>query len=464
LVILHSGLIRHSSIRDSDFESNCMAGKVSSNPNEFLLPDLGEGLAEADLVEWCVQPGQHVHDGDVLAKMETAKALVEVYSDRSGLIHQLHGKPGEQIKVGAVLVTYAGQGGPNGASMNSDSSNIAAKSAASTAPAEEAREDAGTVVGSISGEDYSATPGKVRATPAVRALARELDVDLEQVTGTGFGGRIVKSDVEAAANGRKVARKSSAAIKTPSQKPDEPARRESPIPDGQDEVRVPFKGIRREIARRLSESINTAVHFTVMDEADVSELEVLRRRLMSASREKISYLPFVALAVTKALREAQFAPVNSTVDDDKQEIVHHRSVHLGIATDTENGLMVPVIRNCESLGVFQIGRKIAELARGCRERSIPREDLSGSTFTISNFGSLAGRFATPVINYPEAGILAVGRARDGVVARNGMIGVGKLLPLSLSCDHRVVDGGVAATMLARVIELLQSPDELIPAK
>ncbi|HWP41535.1 MAG TPA: 2-oxo acid dehydrogenase subunit E2, partial [Tepidisphaeraceae bacterium] len=153
----------------------------------------------------------------------------------------------------------------------------------------------------------------------------------------------------------------------------------------------------------------------------------------------------------------------STVDDQNQEIIQHRRVHLGIATDTESGLMVPVIRDADTLGVLELARRIAQLAKAARDRCLPREQLTGSTFTISNFGSYAGRFGTPIINYPEAGILAVGRAREGVVVRQGMIGVGRLLPLSLSADHRVIDGGTAATALAKIIELLQNPDELLPA-
>jgi len=150
------------------------------------------------------------------------------------------------------------------------------------------------------------------------------------------------------------------------------------------------------------------------------------------------------------------------VDDKKQEIVQHRPVHLGIATDTDSGLMVPVIRNADRMGVLEISRHIARLAHAARDRSIPANELSGSTFTISNFGSLGGRFGTPIINYPEAGILAIGRAREGVVVRRGMLGVGKLLPLSLSADHRVIDGATSASALAKIIELLQSPDELLP--
>jgi pyruvate dehydrogenase E2 component (dihydrolipoamide acetyltransferase) len=289
-------------------------------------------------------------------------------------------------------------------------------------------------------------------------------VDIEQVRGTGIGGRVTMRDVEQASTTR------SRGPSTPARRPPpgapparpEPRRTTFTVPAGQDQVRTPFKGVRRVIADRLSQSVHTAVHFTVMDEADITELDVLRRRLIAATGEKLSYLPFVAVAVAKALREPEYARMNSTVDDEKQEIVTHRSVHLGIATDTDNGLMVPVIRDADQMGVIELGRHISDRAAKARDRSIAKEDLYGSTFTISNVGSLAGRFATPIINYPEVGILAVGRARDGVVVRDQMLGVGKLLPLSLSCDHRVVDGGAAALLLARVIELLQKPDSLIP--
>ena len=223
--------------------------------------------------------------------------------------------------------------------------------------------------------------------------------------------------------------------------------------------------MRRAIAEHLRHSVSNAVHYTVMDEADVSELDELRRKLMAASNEKISFLPFVAFAVCRVLSGklgAPYARLNATVDDDRQEIVQHRPIHLGIATDTDNGLMVPVIRNADRMGVLEISRHIARLAKSARDRSIPPNELMGSTFTISNFGSLGGRFGTPIINYPEAGILAVGRAREGVVVRRGMLGVGKLLPLSLSADHRVIDGATASSALAKMIDLLQTPDELLP--
>ena len=228
---------------------------------------------------------------------------------------------------------------------------------------------------------------------------------------------------------------------------------------------MPFRGVRRTIANRLKESIAQTVHFTVMDEADVTALDGLRRKLGAASGEKVSFLPFVAAAMARVLLDQRFRVLNSTTDDKSEEIIQHRSVHMGIATDTDNGLMVPVIRDTDRLGVLEIGRAIAQIADGARTRSIPREQLMGSTFTISNVGSHAGRFATPILNYPEVGILAVGRGREGMVVSKGSFRVGLLLPLSLACDHRVVDGATAALALAEIVRMLQEPDGLLaPAR
>lgn len=467
--------------------------KAASNPNDFILPDLGEGVHEAELIKWRVSVGQAVNEHDILADMETDKALVEVPSPRSGVISVLHGKEGEILKVGNPLVSFAGEGGaaaPAAAPAAAASTNGKhAPAAAAAAPKAEEREDAGTVVGAVGGSlgGVSAAPGKALATPAVRRLARDLGVNIDAVAGTGMGGRVLEKDVRsAAAGGARPAAAPAPAVHAPAAPaapaarpavaPPAPAARPAAAPaaasapapaaaaitfaPGAETERIPFRGVRRTIANRLRESVSQTVHFTVMDEADVTALEGLRKKLAAASGEKVSFLPFVASAVCRCL-SGEFGQFNSTTDDKAEEIIRHRGVHLGIATDTEHGLMVPVIRDCDRLGVLEIGRHIAHVADSARNRTAPREMLSGSTFTISNVGSHAGRFATPIINYPEVGILAVGRARDGVVVRNGMMGVGKLLPLSLACDHRVVDGAAAALMLARIIELLQSPDQLL---
>lgn len=431
-----------------------MSPKPDPSPRDFCLPDLGEGLEEAELVQWEVQVGQEVKENDIVAKMETAKALVDVPSPRDGVIAALHAKPGQAVKVGSPLVSFEGPAQEENAPrmVEQTAAPVAAESEgngrrAAQAPA---RRDAGTVVGMLGDATNPAAEGQVLAAPAVRRLARDLGVDIATVHGTGIGGRITSRDVEAIAGGAVRPKREAA---------------HPPPPNGADSTRIPFRGVRRAIAEHLRHSVTHAIHFTVMDEADVTALDALRRKLVAASNEKISLLPFVASAVCRVLTRkqgTQFGRLNSTVDDDAQEIVQHLPVHLGIATDTESGLMVPVIRDAEQLGVLEISRRIAHLAKSARERSLSPNQLTGSTFTISNFGSLAGRFGTPIINYPEAAILAVGRAREGVVVRDGMLGVGKLLPLSLAADHRVVDGASAAAALAKIIELLQSPDELLP--
>ncbi|MGE3107532.1 MAG: dihydrolipoamide acetyltransferase family protein [Phycisphaerales bacterium] len=558
-----------------------MAHHKSADPNVFILPDVGEGVHEAELIKWCVQVGQHVDENQTLVELNTDKALVEIPSPRSGVIAQLHGSVGEILKVGNPLVSYVPEAGAAPAHKNNGSS-------AHHAPAQQSKDagcdmgsqiagnlpeesqDAGTVVGSLSANPgVEAAPGKVLATPAVRRLARDLGVDITAVTGTGMGGRVTEKDVRSAGSGASAPpapAKPAPATGAPktahagaSSKPSEsrrplpaprpqaqpaqhapaayspsqpgysfppqapmppygylpyppppayyfpppampfpyapppaygyaphpayapppgalqplpgyvPSLGHRPIPDpaqtsqasaNSPEARVPFRGVRRNIATRLRESVNTAVHFTVVDEADVTALDDLRRQVAAESGEKISFLPFVCAAVCRALT-GKFGALNARVDDNAQEIVQHAAVHLGIATDTENGLMVPVIRDAGQLGVVDLARSIAHVASSARDRSAPREMLMGSTFTISNVGSHAGKFATPVINYPEVGILAAGRVYDAVLVRDGQAVIGKLMPLSLACDHRVVDGATAALALAEIVRLLQNPAELV---
>ncbi len=473
-----------------------MAHATSKDPNVFLLPDLGEGLAEAELIKWRVEVGQTVNELDVLAEMETDKALVEVTSPKSGVIAGLHGEPGQVIKVGAPFVSYQGAGAnsepkPDGRpdakpAPKADAPKPArADNGAHATPARveidadppERTADEGTVVGMM-----NAPSGKALATPVVRRLARDLGVDIDRVAGSGIGGRVLEKDVRAAAGSASAAPTPAPARSTPAPQPAHAPRVErapapsapraaTPAPGADEVTRIPFRGVRRTIANRLRESMDRAVHFTVMDEADVSGLDALRRKLAAASGEKVSFLPFVASAVCRVLSDARFRALNATVDEKPGDenyaatIIQHRSVHLGIATDTDNGLMVPVIRDADRLGVLEVSRAVAAVADSARNRTASRESLSGSTFTISNVGSHAGRFATPVINAPEVGILAVGRAKEGMVVNKGAFRVGLLLPLSLACDHRVVDGATAALALAEIIAHLQKPEDLLaPAR
>jgi pyruvate dehydrogenase E2 component (dihydrolipoamide acetyltransferase) len=225
--------------------------------------------------------------------------------------------------------------------------------------------------------------------------------------------------------------------------------------------RIPFRGVRRKIAEAMQHSLNTAAHFSVNEEADITKLEQRRKGLESLLGRRISPLPFVLTAVCKALRE--HPRMNCTVDDFVEEIQIRSVVNLGCAVDTDHGLMVPVVKNADELGPVQLADRVAELAKACRDRTIDREDLSGGTFTVSSVGNCGGMFTTPIINYPEVGILGVGRAREQVLTRNGAFFAGVVLPMSVSCDHRVVDGAEAARFLTTIKNLLEAPELILPA-
>lgn len=481
-----------------------MAHAKSTDPNIFLLPDLGEGVHEAELISWKVSPGDHVEEHDIIAEMETDKALVEVPSPRSGTIKELFGNVGDILKVGEPAWSYEGGGAGGGegsapteqAQRTADEPKpttdngkamhaVAARAPERQPKKEEEREDAGTVVGTMSGSlgAVTAEHGKALATPAVRRLARDLGVDIDAIAGTGIAGRVTERDVRAATQGdtaatgriapplrREPAREAEPAeprrvesIATRVSQPQFAVQRPATLVPTGDAQRIPFRGVRRKIAERLRASVDTAVHFTVMDDADVSALDDVRARVGAASGEKVSYLPFIAAAVMRALRK--HPALNAHVDDEAGEIIRYPSVNLGIAADTDQGLTVPVIPGADMLGLLELSRSIAELAASVRDRSIEVERLKGSTFTISNVGSYAGKYATPIINYPEVAILAAGRVYEGVIADRGSIRIAKLLPLSLTCDHRSVDGAEAARCLATIIGLLQQPEELLtPAR
>lgn len=439
-----------------------------SNKVDFILPDLGEGVHEAEIIAWKVKEGDVVEEMQVLAEMETDKALVEVPSPFAGKVVALHGSEGDIAHVGNPIVTFkdASQsgkpvnGGPSAAASSSSTNGKSAEAATPPSASAEEREDAGTVVGTV---DSSLTLGrsgaKVMATPAVRRLAKELGVDINTVAGSGRGGRVTASDVQASASGGGA----TAAPAAPATAPSAPAFVAPPPPISVDATgtsrRVAFRGVRRKIAEALDRSVKTAVHFTVMDEAEVTALDRVRRQTAHTSGEKVSFLPFLIQAVSRCLRE--YPDLNANVDDANSEILIKGVHNIGIAVDTDHGLMVPVIDNADQIPVLPLGRTITDLATKCRNRTVPVENLRGGTFTISNVGSYGGAYATPIINYPEVGILAAGRARESVVARNGGMFIGKVMPLSLSCDHRVVDGAYGARFLNAVVQMLENPEMLL---
>ncbi len=458
-----------------------MAGiKQPSDKSHFLLPDLGEGLAEAELISWKVKAGDTVKESQTLAEMQTDKALVEVPSPWAGTVSEICGKPGDVIKVGAVLVRYGAAGAkaapapaarPGAAPAAGASSNGSGSACLSSQAAAGAGEDQGTVVGTMSGtltvsdrfarrapeQAAVARDGKALATPAVRRIARELGVDIQRVPGSGRNGRVTATDIEQFAGSGSAAAAPAAGGFAP---------RAAAIAPGSVYIdatgvtqRVPFRGVRRKIAESLDRSVRTTVHFTVVDEADVTALEAKRKEYGRVTGQKLSMLPFVMAAVCKALRK--HPTLNAITDDANSEILVKGPVNIGCAVDTDNGLMVPVLRDAHLKSPLELANEVKRLAAACKDRSIKREESLGGTFTISNVGSYGGMFATPVINYPEVAILAAGRAKERVLVKDGRFYAGLVLPLSLSCDHRVVDGAEGARFLNTVVGLLESPESLI---
>ncbi len=466
-----------------------MAGlKQPADKSHFLLPDLGEGLVEAELIRWLVKPGEAVKESQPMAEMQTDKALVEVPSPWAGTISELCGKEGDIIKVAAVLVRY----GANVASASKPATAPVKEAVKAPAPAcvssqvaagvktpaDDLSKDQGTVVGSMQGtlnvasrfarrtDEHLATAtstktpqGKSLATPAVRRIAKELSIDINRVDGTGRGGRVTATDVGSFARSSAPAvnaRNSTASTGFAARAVPAPTNLPPVDKDGVSQ-RIPFRGVRRKIAEALAKSVQTAVHFTAVDEADVTQLDAKRKEYSRVIGEKLSMLPFVMLAVCKALRA--FPALNANVDDANNEILIKGVINIGVAVDTESGLMVPVIRDADRKSALELGTAVRTLAAKCKDRSITREESMGGTFTISNVGSYGGMFATPIINYPEVAILAAGRARERVLVKDGKFYAGLVLPLSISCDHRVVDGAQAVRFLCEVIRLLENPSE-----
>ncbi|MBM4052880.1 MAG: 2-oxo acid dehydrogenase subunit E2 [Planctomycetes bacterium] len=440
-----------------------MAGlKQPDDKSHFLLPDLGEGLVEAELISWRVKPGDVVTTSSILAEMQTDKALVEVPSPWPGTVSELCGKPGDIMKVGKPLVRYAVSGAAPAAAPDAKGPACVGASVAAGVP--QAEGDQGTVVGTMSGaltvsdrfarkpEHTVAAPvrGKVLATPAVRRIAREMGIDINKVAGTGHSGRVTASDVHGFAGGSTTGfapRTVAASIPMP------------PVDKDGVSQRIAFRGVRRKIAEGLERSVRTAVHFTVVDEADVTALDRRRREYSKVVGQKLSMMPFIMAAICRALRK--HPSLNANVDDTNNEILIKGVINLSIAVDTDSGLMVPVVRNADQCTLVDLANQVKVLAGRCRDRTISREESMGGTFTLSNVGSYGGMFATPIINYPEVAILAVGRTKERVLVKDGRFYAGLVLPLSLSCDHRVVDGAEGARFLNTVVGLLEEPSSLL---
>jgi pyruvate dehydrogenase E2 component (dihydrolipoamide acetyltransferase) len=403
---------------------------------EFRLPDIGEGLVEGEVVRWLVKEGDLLQEDQPMVEIMTDKATVEISSPRGGRVARRLYAEGQNCPVGKVLIEIdTGEAGKGPAPVARSAAGAAIDRSAlpgSLVPGVGAPTGPGGVG---KGNGTAAGETSVLATPATRKLARDAGVDIRQVIGTGPAGRVTSSDVEA--HGGDGERQSAG------------------------DVRIPFRGLRKKIAENMVRSKHTAAHFTYVEEIDCTELVLLRARAnqrLAAEGVKLSFLPFIVKATVAALEK--FPQLNAMLDEAAGEIVQHKQVHLGLATATEGGLLVPVVRDANRRSVLELAREIDRLAAVTRTGKAAREDLSGSTFTITSLGALGGVLAAPIINYPEVAILGVHKISRRPAVIGDQIEIRDLMNLSISVDHRVVDGYDAARFVAEIKAMLEAPDRL----
>lgn len=430
---------------------------------EFKLPDIGEGVTEGEIVSWLVKVGDSVEEDQEMVEVMTDKATVTIGAPKAGKVSELKGDVGDVIPVGETLIVLDLEGGgeaPAG-DVSQETSETSSQGSAATAVGDIKEELPGT-----KGEEapVSAAPSDSPplAAPATRKLARELGVDLHQVSGTGSAGRITREDVEKAAE--KTPATAGAGAPEP-QMPSSPAiaapsvSAPATVPEDQ---RVPLRGLRKRIAENMARSKRTAAHFAYADEVECTKLIELRGRTKQYGEEagvKLTFLPFIVKAVVAALKKHPM--LNTWVDDVNNEMIHKATYDIGIATATDAGLIVPVVRGAERLSILEIAKEIGRLAEDARAGKVRQDDVGASTFTVTSLGKLGGLFSTPVVNYPEVGILGIHEIKKKPVIVDDEIRVGNIMVMALSCDHRIVDGHVGAAFLQEVKALLEDPDRLL---
>ncbi len=421
----------------------------------FKLPDIGEGVVEGEIVSWKVAVGESVAEDQPLVEVMTDKATVEIPSPRAGKVVSLNGGEGDVVEVGAVLVVIDLGDVPDAAPAE-PATAAEVPAAATPAPIKAAPIEAPAPVAAPAAAPKRT--GKVLATPATRRVARELGIELANVTGTGPSGRVTKSDVIAWSEGRRapVAGRSGGGGGVGID--------QLPVPPGTGpEERVKVRGLRRKISEAMVRSARTIPHFSYVDEVDMTELVALRRRineeLKSRGQGKVSYLPFIMKACWLAF--ADHPEVNALYDNTTDEVVYKKYFNCGLATDTPQGLYVSVIRDIPGKTIVELSQEIIDVTGRVRAGKASRADLSDSTFTITSIGNIGGLFATPIINYPEVAILGVNKIVERPVVRDGNIVVRSMTHLSPSFDHRVVDGANGARFTSRLKSLLESPGLLM---
>lgn len=395
----------------------------------FKLPDLGEGTVESEIGEWNIKVGDNVAEEAIVGTMMTDKAAVELSSPVSGKVISLAGEPGDMVAVGAPLVVFeiAGEA-------------IAAKEEKPEQVRETPRADE-KVEAPVATTTAANGNGKVATSPAIRRRAKEAGVDLSMVPGSGTGGRILRHDFDQFLKSRVSGRAPAPA---------------APAVTTTTEVKV--IGLRRIIAERMSEANREVPHFSYVEEIDITELEELRKHLngrKSEHSERLTLLPFLGLALVRALQD--FPQCNTTYDKDRNVLLRHGAIHLGVATQTPDGLKVPVVKHAEQMSLNVLATEIRRVTEAARNNSAKKDELSGSTITITSLGKLGGIASTPVINLPEVGIIGVNRAVQRPMVVNGQVAVRLMMNLSSSFDHRFVDGYDAAAMIQEIKSMLEYP-------
>ena len=406
----------------------------------FNLPDVGEGVVEGEIVKWNVKPGDTVKEDEPLVELMTDKATVAIPSSVNGKVVSTTGKPGDMVPVGAELIVFEVSGdGPSEPEPEPEPEPQPEPAAPEPKP-EPKTEPAPKPAAPTPPPTVASTGTKPLASPAVRRRAREAGVDLSQVTGTGPAGRISHDDLDTfiSGGGRLAAVQSGVKM------------------TGVEEV--PVIGLRRKIAEKMSISKRNAAHFSYFEEVDVTELESLRQHLNSTrsdNQPKLTYLPFIIQALVKAARK--FPQCNAIYDEEKGVVFRHQALHVGISTQTDDGLMVPVIKHAESRDVWDTASELIRVTTAAREKTATVDDLTGSTITITSLGAMGGLGATPIINHPEVSIVSIHAARDRAVARDGEVVVRKMMNLTSSFDHRIVDGYDGALLIQELKSMLEYP-------
>ncbi|WP_107923212.1 dihydrolipoamide acetyltransferase family protein [Lysinibacillus parviboronicapiens] len=442
---------------------------------EFRLPDIGEGIHEGEIVKWFVKAGDTVKEDDILCEVQNDKAVVEIPSPVEGKVEEVLVKEGTVAVVGDVLIRFDAPGyedlklkGDDHAEAKSDAKTEAQVQATAEAGQDvakaPAKEEAPVKEETTVKEEAADSTKRIIAMPSVRKFARDNDVNIREVAGTGKNGRILKEDIENFLNGGGAVQAEEAPVAQ-----DEANAQQQSVPtapvvlEGEfPETREKMSGIRKAIAKAMVHSKQTAPHVTLMDEVDVTALVAHRKKFKDIAAEKgvkLTYLPYVVKALISTLRE--FPEFNRSLDDATQEIIQKHYYNIGIAADTEKGLLVPVIKHADRKSVFAVSNEINELATKARDGKLAQHEMKGASMSITNIGSAGGQWFTPVINHPEVAILGIGRISEKPVIKNGEIVAAPVLALSLSFDHRMIDGATAQNALNHLKRLLSEPELLL---